>query len=361
MRTAFISCCMALLCFAPLLRGQDYSQQLRPPAQGLTIPYDELSFDHSECTTYTFASGTMISVPEYAFVDENGQRFEGAVLLRYRELHDPADFIAVGMPLSIIVNGKNETLESAGMFEVAAFHEGKQVQLAPGKSIAIRFASRTALTDDVALYYLDPSKGWQKLGEKPIKEISPNPEVAAEAEDDVWGDGGFGEDDFGWSGGGWEGDDFYEDDLREDEDYASILDNETELFREVEIDRMGWYNYDELLKFNETVTLDARFAFSSGFDKEKAIVYIVYAGLNSYVAYPLDEDAGANIALMEGRPCAILAILPDQQIALFPPEEYAKLNIRALDGTDHTFTMTTYPRKAVDAASIRQVLLSYGL
>ncbi|HRD40305.1 MAG TPA: hypothetical protein PLC65_16880, partial [Bacteroidia bacterium] len=76
-----------------------------------------------------------IKVPQNAFVNKAGPDIIGDVEIQYREMHDQADIIASGIPMTYDSAGTKYHFESAGMFDIKASQNGEQVFLKHGKQI----------------------------------------------------------------------------------------------------------------------------------------------------------------------------------------------------------------------------------
>lgn len=81
--------------------------------------------------------GTIIHVPENAFVDKNGNTITSNVTIQYREFSNSAEMAFSKIPMTYI-NGEEEFFfNSAGMFEIQTEANNKPVSLAKGKTLTI--------------------------------------------------------------------------------------------------------------------------------------------------------------------------------------------------------------------------------
>ena len=152
-----------------------------PPIAGLNVPMQHFEVLPDQDKTIDLPNGTQINIPAGTLVDENGQAVSGPVDLAYREFHDAIDVFMSGIPMTYKTSeGEEEIFQTAGMLEINASQNGKQIFIAEGKSIQIEMASFVeppansgTLADDYQLYYLNESTGlWEDRGENnPI----PNP------------------------------------------------------------------------------------------------------------------------------------------------------------------------------------------
>ncbi len=127
----------------------------------------------SASKSYTLETGTVINIPPNAFEYLDGQPVTGTVDLIFTEIHSAAQIIASGIPMKFIdENGKEQQMQSAGMFELKGEQNHQPVQIAEGKTIEI------ALVSDVEGAYdfwsFDEENGnWLNEGAVEAKEGTP--------------------------------------------------------------------------------------------------------------------------------------------------------------------------------------------
>ena len=109
-------------------------------------------------------SGTVIQIPADAFVDADGNPVTGNVVIDYREFRDPIDFILSGIPMTYDSGGVNNTFLSAGMFELNASANGKEVFLAKDKTIDMEFASTDSSNTFNFYAFRDGDNNWENIG-----------------------------------------------------------------------------------------------------------------------------------------------------------------------------------------------------
>ena len=127
--------------------------QIQPPLKNVKVEFDTLQMDASEAKTFSFETGTTINVPKDAFVDENGNPIKGKVELKFREFHNAAQIIASGVPMVYDSAGIKKPFESAGMFDIRGFKDGKPVFIANDKNIEVNLASYTSDSTYNDYYY----------------------------------------------------------------------------------------------------------------------------------------------------------------------------------------------------------------
>jgi len=101
------------------------------------------------------------------------------VRIQYREFRDAAEIIASGIPMRVHQeDGSEEWMQTAGMFELRAYVEDREVQLEAGKKVEVNFISPVDGAYD--FWNFDEQAGnWNKIG------TSANPEPVAVASADT--------------------------------------------------------------------------------------------------------------------------------------------------------------------------------
>ncbi|MBL4705934.1 MAG: hypothetical protein JKY54_15515 [Flavobacteriales bacterium] len=110
-------------------------------------PFDNVSVDFK---TYSYAnsakdikvaSGTVISIPDHAFVDKSGDQVTGKVEIKYREFHTAGEILTSGITMKYDSAGNEMDFQSAGMFEIRGYQNGEEVEIAEGKEINVQMGS----------------------------------------------------------------------------------------------------------------------------------------------------------------------------------------------------------------------------
>lgn len=98
---------------------------------------------HNKRNTVRTNEGTRITVPENAFVyKDDGTPVEGEVDLEFTEYSNRGEIIASDITMvHTKEDGEEEVFESAGMFEISASQEGRELELAEGKEIKVELAT----------------------------------------------------------------------------------------------------------------------------------------------------------------------------------------------------------------------------
>lgn len=144
--------------------GNDGTQQVvavRPPLQGVDVPFKTYKVPSNKAQTLTFETGTTIEIPADAFIDANGNPIEGEVEIKYREFHNAAQVMASGI---IMQDEEGRHMQTAGMFEMAGSQDGQEIFVRDDKNIQVNMASYEK-GDDYDFFRLDQKKcNWNKKG-----------------------------------------------------------------------------------------------------------------------------------------------------------------------------------------------------
>lgn len=152
---------------------------LTPPIPSADIVADEFQILPSKDTIIYHKSGSVISVPKDAFLDENGKVITTPVTLKFRMFSNPLEVYLAGIPMTFAEkNGEEMVFESAGMFEMKASNKGKVVQVNPDNKINVDVVSYSS-DSKFNRYDLDPETNtWRELGKDVITTTTQEEEIA---------------------------------------------------------------------------------------------------------------------------------------------------------------------------------------
>jgi hypothetical protein len=145
-----------------------YAQFVNPPIKGVNVPFKSYTVKANKSKTIRHKTGSIIKIPKDAFIDEKGNLIKGKVEIKYREFKNVAEIIVSGIPMTYKQNDEEMHFESAGMIEILAYQDGKQVFMNPEKKIDIEMTSEYASTH-YNLYKLDTTtKEWIDIGKDSV-------------------------------------------------------------------------------------------------------------------------------------------------------------------------------------------------
>ena len=108
-----------------------------PPISNLDIKKTYYSVNSKNDTSLNYESGSKISIPKNAFLDEKGNLIDGKVKIEYREFSNAFDIYLGGIPMEFDSGGESMVFETAGMFEINATSNNKPVYVNPENKITI--------------------------------------------------------------------------------------------------------------------------------------------------------------------------------------------------------------------------------
>lgn len=130
----------------------------------LTNRADEFFFDASVSQLLVTMKKTRISIPEKAFVRQDGLAPKGKVRLVFREYQTAGEIIASQLPMKYVSPaGDTIQFESAGMFEVRAYDEDQsELLLRAGKKVRVELM--TPVDGKYNFYALnDNTRSWKEV------------------------------------------------------------------------------------------------------------------------------------------------------------------------------------------------------
>ncbi|MDL5051289.1 hypothetical protein QQ054_35390 [Oscillatoria amoena NRMC-F 0135] len=137
---------------------------IKPAFKGFDVDFTSYTITSGEAKTITVQGGTTIEIPACLFLTADGKEVNGKVEIKYREMKDPVDFAVSGIPMTYDSAGQKFVFESAGMFEIQGWKDGKQVLVNPACPITIK-QKTVAKHANFNNYYLDTvARNWQFLG-----------------------------------------------------------------------------------------------------------------------------------------------------------------------------------------------------
>ncbi|MBN1950255.1 MAG: hypothetical protein JW801_03575 [Bacteroidales bacterium] len=143
---------------------------IQPPIPAADVPFRSDTIDAGTVNILRYETGSMLLIPDSAFVDSKGNPVEGNVEIKFREFTDVFDIYLSGIPMEYTTDSGSYFFESASMCEVYATQKGKELKLKPGKEIEIVQASYTT-REDFDLYRFDKKQGsWIGKGkDRPVE------------------------------------------------------------------------------------------------------------------------------------------------------------------------------------------------
>lgn len=146
---------------------------IKAPYKIWDVKYQKFHVNADSTSVIIMPTGTKFTIPPHSLVDANGNIIKGNVQIVCREFFDPVDIALAGVPMTYDSAGKQYQLETAGMFEIKGYYQGKPIHLSEGKTIKV---SQASLGDDTYnTYYLDTVAGkWTYKGRPVSRRVGVN-------------------------------------------------------------------------------------------------------------------------------------------------------------------------------------------
>ena len=167
----------------PVIQESEITSTIKAPLEAHQINLTDYTINTLKDTLIKYNSATQIRIPEAAFLDADGNVITSEVTLRFRSFSNPVEIFLSGLPMEYTTSGEDKVFESAGMLEIQAQADGKEVFTNPNSKIEVDFLSLDT-SNEFNVYTLDTISGqWQEQGkdlvtvENIIEEIQDLPKI----------------------------------------------------------------------------------------------------------------------------------------------------------------------------------------
>lgn len=127
----------------------------------------------------------------------------------------------------------------------------------------------------------------------------------------------------------------YEKALVQRQQEASRLKDQADLLRSFQVRRLGIHNFDRLFETNNRVACQVEFDFGKelNLNNNKVSVYLIPEGTEGSVVIGFEPSMWSEFWFPADRPCKLVAILPNHEVAVFTKEDFRKLDINEIKKT----------------------------
>ncbi len=140
----------------------------------IDVEFKTYQVSNAEDKLLVYEDNSEISIPANAFEYEDGTHFKGEATVKYREIVSPAEIISSQVNMRYDSAGVSNDFQTAGMFEIAAFGNGKELFLKEGKEISVTFGSRTSGNYGFYQYNDDQGGTWDYKSNSQAKKEETN-------------------------------------------------------------------------------------------------------------------------------------------------------------------------------------------
>ena len=143
---------------------------ISPPIQKMLPKPQEVLVNASKESVVSVGNSTF-SIPQDAFVREDGSIYDGDVHLEYTEYMTPVDILLSGISMTVEDDDETKMMSSGGMFSLNATDDkGNELSMNPDKSITVSMTSQNS-SSDMQLWRMDEASGqWQSVGRDTVTE-----------------------------------------------------------------------------------------------------------------------------------------------------------------------------------------------
>lgn len=311
-------------------------------------PFTEYKFEAKQCKLIQHQQ-SRIFIPAYTFYLD-GKLYDGEVNLKYREFTDQLDIVLNNIPMNYNENDKHHVLESAGMFELYAYGNGKQLSFAPNKKIQVQLATKFDMAGGETFVLDKQNKVWNKktmFGNQAMAN-----EILTDNKQDLWNDSwqnmnGNNETD-------WNISNQWTDSIYVTDPVTGILtlqvisginyDNEirNQSFKTMNVDKMDMYNCDRILN-EQTVPIVADFNLQGYKEKLTSEIYVVYKNRNAVITY-FPYQFATDFRLLPDEDFTIFTFAKDGKIAVLDASFFNTFNAKQSANKKVVFPMKVYTK-----------------
>lgn len=242
------------------------------------VDFSTYSIDATKCNKLITKSGSVIKIPANAF----GSNYS-KVDIKYREYHTLEDILRDSISMLSKVGNDLKLLETGGMFEIKAFSDGKELDLQAGAKVEVTFASRKKVEN--LQVFINENNNWVLTNksfknQNAIIDSTGNKPTSGKFNSSILLECDCGDESASEMG-------LTEKQYQKQENMNNVV------FRSLEIDKMGLYNYDRILNENNVLLVDVNFEIKGSKEKFKRKVFCIHSKFNT-ITYHI---TGANSPL----------------------------------------------------------------
>jgi len=298
-------------------------------------PFTDYKFDAKQCR-FIQHNKSRIFVPAYTFYLD-GKLYEGEVNLKYREFTDQLDIVLNKIPMNYNANDKHHVLESAGMFELYAYGNGRQLSFAPDKKVQVQLATKFDMVGGET-YVLDKQNNvWNK--KTMFGNLPESNDILSDNKRDLWKDEL------------WLNNDGYNELVNDTGGIVRILtangqptyeEIRNQSFKTMNVDKMDMYNCDRILN-EQTIPLIADFSLQGYKEKLNSEIFVVYKNRNAVITYYPSQFA-TDFKLLPNEDFTIFTFSKDGKLAVLDAKFTSTFDAKLNANKKVVFPMKVYAK-----------------
>jgi hypothetical protein len=313
-------------------------------------PFTDYNFDANKCKIIQHNQSRILIPANVFYLD--GKLYVGEVNLKYREFTDQLDIVLNNIPMNYNANDKHHVLESAGMFEIYAYGNGKQLSFATGKNIQVQLATKVDMVGGET-YVLDKqNKVWNK--KTMFGNTVESNEVLTDNKRDLWNDdvwlNNLNSNEDTWSNGNVNNrrdtlltyDPITGLDMYLVVSATNASDIRDQVFKTLNVDNMGMYNCDKILN-EQTIPIVASFSLQGYKEKFDSEIFVVYKNRNAVLSYYPEQFAN-DFKLLPNEDFTIFSYAKDGKIAVLDSKFLSTFDAKLYNNKKVVFPLKVYPK-----------------
>ncbi len=145
-----------------------YQEHGKLPLENARVATEKFAIDPANPQTIVTQNGTTITIPKNSLVYSNGKPVKETVTINYTPYYSLADISVAGINMNYKTKDEEAPFASAGMFNINASVNGKNVELKKGAEIKVAFKSNDAGQSYNYYAYDTIQRTWTQTGKDSI-------------------------------------------------------------------------------------------------------------------------------------------------------------------------------------------------
>ncbi|HRH10626.1 MAG TPA: hypothetical protein PLU73_03890 [Bacteroidia bacterium] len=286
-------------------------------AQNREISFKTYTINNGFCKGIQTHFGSLLFIPDNAFINEKGETCTKTVTIKYREFHSQLDMFYSGLNMIWQEGSRRYILESVGMFEIEAWCGEQKLKLKENKLIQVRMKTRRDLKGLSSFIYDRQKNSWSKYN-SPVVDFSFFDKRNNADSVSFWGSGRVSAAsatvDVETSGG-----------IYNPVTYFNKFPEG--FFKGMNIKEMGIFNYDGVIKDSLAIPMQPEMLVRESKTMIDQKIYVTYPNRNTLVYYN-PEDLKENFVLLNVKGIRMFTEFKDGSFAATKEEE---LNLMVLE------------------------------
>lgn len=303
-------------------------------AQNREIAFKSYTINNGFCKGIQTHFGSLLFIPDNAFVNDKGETCTQNITIKYREFHSQLDMFYSGLNMIWMDGSKRYLLESVGMFEIEAWCGDQRLKLRENKQIQVRMKTRRDLKGLFSFIYNRQKNCWIKY-DSPVVDFSFFDKKNNADSVSLWGSARV------TAASGTV--------IVETSDgvYNPVTYFNTfpeGFFKGMNIKEMGIFNYDGVIKDSLAVPMQPEMLVRESKARIEQKIYVTYPNRNTLIYY-YPEDLKENFVLLNVKGIRLFTENKDGSFAVTKEEEVNLMVLESFRDKKVSFLFDKMPAK----------------